>query len=208
MRTVSEFLLVSFLAACAAPPAGTDAGSFDAGEPDAGETGCDAGYVPGPLGSCVPKPCSDAQGGPCSADTTCCSPAMCMAPGEGFGCGICFPTEDECSDENPCGEGSVCATFPPPQCACEPREFKRCAPACPDTPCASDETCVASVCRPVSCVDGYACPAGARCNATNPDRHGCSRLTCAAHSDCPDDARVCVNGRCFTDSGTCSLAVP
>ena len=99
-----------------------------------------------------------------------------------------------------------------------------CAPA---GSCQTDGTCL-----PVSCVDGYACPATYRCKAGSPradehgcelipcddgwtcdvdtrctaptdaGSHGCTAQTCHADGDC--DCGYCVNGACSTVLGFCS----
>jgi len=206
MNSLGTGLVFVLVVACtgANTALGDGGGDFDGGA-DSGEPGCDAGFIPGPLGGCVEKPCSPI-GSACGNETRCCNSA-CEAPGSS-GCGACMNTEDECDALRPCEAGNTCVTVAAPPCSCTGSAWNRCRATCPATPCDVDETCVEGGCRPVSCQDGFTCAAGTSCVGEGGDSHGCARISCQIDADCPGSANTCVNGGCFETAGTCSLPRP
>lgn len=140
----------------------------------------------GGLGTkCIPH-CLDVA---CAAGFTCdpagrCQPLSCA---EGFACAsdmVCGPAgagadihdcrPRPCDAGFTCGEGTTCAMGSA----------------------GADE----HGCAPIHCMDGFTCPVNTTCT-TDPDGHGCQRLSCEVDTDC--DCGACVGGVCESQIRIC-----
>lgn len=170
---------------------------------------------------------------PCRTQNDCNPEEYCLAPGqEPHLCGICLSQQRECETRADCGPGNACENYSF-VCTCEGNVLSsRCRQACPDAPCADDETCNldTGLCDPRACDDGYACPDGSECapDATGADPHGCVPVRCDAGYACPPNTRcdaqtsghgcavlpcsadsdcdcgACVSGSCASGPGLCT----
>ena len=114
--------------------------------------------------------------------------------------------------ENCCGAGDQLST--------------RCSVACTDNAtCGEGWQCRADGrgCEPISCADGYMCPAHTSCEAASAfvvegcsapqgcpqgaEAHGCVRDACERDGDCDSDGK-CVWELCYDGFGECMGAVP
>lgn len=138
----------------------------------------------------------------CTAEHPCdpSSGQFCRDPGASAGCGICFrvPPGDACEADAACDPGAICVL---PACSCD-GTTKTCLPGCATAAdCGEGERCAPDHrCRALPCATPSDCPRNFRCDAG-----ACLRVSCAASADCDD---LCVNGRCWSEAGTCSYAVP
>lgn len=168
------------------------------------ELACTSRSSPGPSTLCpAPKSCLRGACGRLSCQPTCPDPIQC---GAGYACeqGVCVLKRCDTPSGTTCEEGY------------------RCDPA---------NTTAASGCAPISCTEGYVCPAGSVCRPVTGEEHGCHVLTCAegvpcpAGYDCtnmasPNDARCslrackhstdcacgsCVQGYCDLVPGRCTV---
>jgi hypothetical protein len=109
--------------------------------------------------------------------------------------GRCHATADACS---PDGIGSLCEEGP-----------------CTPTSCGVGFICQNGGCVPQRCNEGFACLPFEECDPRSIDdtgpahalTHGCVPIACTTDEACPEPA-VCVNDRCQTGLGTCSLPPP
>ena len=175
----------------------------------------------GPYKCCTGEPCWPASACPIPA-------TMCPSVTSRF----------QCTLSSDCDVGGTCTstTMGCPQC-----EYRSCRypppppPVCTQTPdsCGVDARCQANgTCAPLSCADGYACPAGSRCHPggarsdghqcelvpcydgwscdentrctapTDPSSHRCTVASSTNDLDC--DCGYCVNGACASNLGFCS----
>jgi hypothetical protein len=182
---------------------GADAGErVDAGDGDAArDAGRDAWSPPEPGGACLgPNDCADGL--------------SCVGPEERL-CGV--RPQEECEFARDCvgefGANLRCHAQPDP---CSPDGIgSACAEACEGAGCEVGFVCQNGSCVPQRCNDGFQCSPTEECDASSIDgsgpahavTHGCVPIACTSDEPCPEDA-VCVNGRCQTGAGTCSLPPP
>jgi hypothetical protein len=155
--------------------------------------------------TCVSSPASANPGG-CGGATGC------SGPFEGE---ECFE-DDECAVFPELGPDPVCLHAEDPCCG----PVSTCVAACTADSCAPDQVCGPDrLCVAAACDEGYACPAGRRCEvgAAGSDDHGCVVIPCdeAGADPCPE-VHACVDGTCqripcATDDdcpcGTCNDAL-
>jgi hypothetical protein len=196
---------------------------------------CAPGAADAHANGCLGRACaSDATcgdglciNGRCAATLATCYPGPCRAHAD---CGTSWrggneacslPENDvyfEQTTQHLCGTG-LYPTLPNqgcrPELRCGPRFTDvgwsmQCAPPCTAKSCAPNATCDADgVCRPISCVAGWKCPANWRCDPAAAAvelgpaalaRHGCVRIACRADAEC---AGACVLGHCYASAGRC-----
>jgi hypothetical protein len=182
---------------------GVDAGDrVDAGEGEAArDAGRDAASPPEP-------------GGACRSADDCASGLSCLGPEESA-CGV--RPQEECEYARDCvgefGTNLRCHAVPDP---CSPDGIGSvCAEACEAASCEVGFDCVGGSCVPQRCNDGFQCSPSEECDASSIDAsgpahavtHGCTPIACTSDEPCPEGA-VCVNGRCQTGVGVCSLPPP
>lgn len=203
---------------------GVDAGPLtDSSMRDTGGDPADTGVDPADTSTDPPDATTTVDAGPaimlcpgyvppgagvstCRTMDDCAGRGICFTPGESTGCGP--PPIHECVTDADCaGDGveRVCVEVGP--CG-----GTSCVPVCtsPGASCDADETCNADNgrCEPISCEDGWVCPASAACSRGlgTPDEHGCARRDCTVDSDC--DCGACVRGFCHDGPGFCGFPAP
>jgi hypothetical protein len=149
-------------------------------------------------------------GSGCRASSECEDFELCVGPDERL-CGVA--PREECSSDEECGEG-VCHAISD---ACSPDGIgSSCGPSCAEAGCEAGFACKPSGrCEPIACGDSLACPASETCDPSSIDEsaaphaitHGCVVIVCTNDEPCPGETS-CVNGRCQTGLGECSLPPP
>jgi hypothetical protein len=129
----------------------------------------------------------------CSGDGSCSADQVCASDGCWVSC------VSKCTPESCTGENGVCGA----DGHCQPTPCDAGHDCGADADCApTDPGADGHGCRPHSCTtDGYSCPPNSRCDATSPDAHGCTVLTCSVDSEC--DCGVCWSGFCAAGPGYC-----
>jgi len=121
---------------------------------------------------------------------------LCQAPGESFGCPVCYTPTTVCTTDEQCSAGDALAICEPAACTCHGE--KQCTAGCTrDEQCAqgfacsSAHRCAAKTCSAsVVCPTDFACDSGARC----------MRNACTRDDEC---SVACVKGRCYDRPGLC-----
>jgi hypothetical protein len=180
-----------------------DAGQDGAAQAGAGGAG--GGVSGGASGSYGGAPGGAAGtigvGSDCRADGDCASAgALCLAPGESPGCGVCRQPTSPCNADADCvskGTAYICEVA-----ACSCSGAKSCIQGCVDATscgngqfCASDHRCASSPCQPNA--NDRTCLPNFMCDGTG----HCARKACTADADC---AGACVKGMCYPRPGTCT----
>jgi hypothetical protein len=177
--------------------AAAEASAAGGGGPGTGGTAAGAGgyHYPGAGGAGG----GVSIGGDCRSNDDCASAgALCLAPGESPGCGVCKQATFPCSADADCaarGPSAICDLDP---CSCDGQ--KSCVTGCPDGVscgpgqfCTADHRCANNVCTPgdQSCLPDFVCGS---------DGH-CTRKPCTTGADCDG---ACVKGFCYLRPGTCT----
>ena len=141
------------------------------------------------------------RGAPCWEDNDChLGPAsflLCQAPGQSFGCPICYTPPNACATDQQCAATNAGTICEPAACTCH-----------------GEKTCVAGCASNAGCAPGFACGADHRCAATPCSADvvcptdftcvpgaGCRRKGCARDDEC---SFACVKGACYDHPGACT----
>jgi hypothetical protein len=210
---LTSVLCLGLLSACGSDAEGADSGvdaavdAMDAGEvPHDAAAARDAGYDAASHDAGL---ASDAGEG-CRSSGECSGETLCLGPDERL-CGI--PPREECQSDEECGD-AVCHALAD---SCSPDGVGAiCGLACTADSCGEGFVCTESGrCLPAPCGDAFACSPAETCDPASIDTsapphavtHGCVAIACENDDPCPGDT-VCVNGRCQTGFGACSLPPP
>ena len=139
----------------------------------------------------------------CHVGTDCKNGAMCFAPGESIGCGICFSPQETCASDADCKSAGATFICKPVHCACSGEH--QCVQGCQSEAdcaawqfCAPNGNCVNDVClQTKDCLPNFEC--------TPPGNPHCNRKACQADAEC---AGYCVKGFCYDAEGFCSFPPP
>lgn len=150
----------------------------------------------------VAPPDAGLCGIPCRQTSDCCPGQFCVPPGELMCGGVlqCPPVDAGCGAQSPCDAGLVCAPETMVPC-CPP--VPTCLPPCTATSCGTGSVCGGDGrCAPLSCTQGFMCPAQTSCTPDGGDEHGCLQHSCSRDADCAGG--FCVDGDCQATLGTCA----
>lgn len=147
------------------------------------------------------------SGDPCRSQSDCGSAGWlrCYAPGQFRGCGACRTSPNLCATDADClpdGGGTsakqICNFAPSSYCYCTGVQI--CQPGCRvDADCPSGSGCNAQHACQKTCVAGdVTCGPNFVCGSDG----FCAQTRCTADSDC---SGACVNGGCYSATGTCEM---